>query len=447
MTRWLLIGVKAALLGAILVLGWLGIQPFASGMHPAFWCVAVLLLDAVLRTRSGSALFAGGIGSLAALGLASMAYWSFFELLNLRLRNWYLVNLPSPLPLRLGGELLTAATMLPIVFVTAELLGAFGFFAGRPVPPLVLSSGRLHAFTAAGAMCVLLPLLLPELLFPLVWLAPFLLLEPQLKRWGVPCLLLDFETGQTRRLVLLAWAGLACGVAWQLVNVVARAGWYFSLSGIQEPQLFRLPVLGLVAFIPLAWSGYSTWVFFDTLRGGNGFRLTEWPEEAELRRAQAKKGGLSVVAWLAVLGLIGGGAFALQRNAAASLAASLDDVPSAAPVMETLDEFGFDDPFALAKVHGYRGATLAIEKGVPLGKLGAAIDESALLTVAGIGVENARLLRLTGVEDVDALARANPVPLWTRLRYTNGMKKVLPRHPTLGQVKNWIHEARRFIAP
>ena len=120
-----------AVVGLIGDIGWLA-QPFYAWA----WWGWILLLDGACRLRRGHSLLSRLGRRIPAFLLWSTTFWFFFELLNLRFRNWYYVGVPKPQSLLdlLGGALFAFAcfsTVFTGLFETADALAAFGLRGRR----------------------------------------------------------------------------------------------------------------------------------------------------------------------------------------------------------------------------------------------------------------------------------------------------------------------------
>lgn len=442
--RLVLIG--SLLVGAgTLALALLGIEPAATWLFPILCWSLLLTLDALAQRRKGESVLSAGGSATLLMCADSVLFWMLFELANVRLQNWYYVNMPPVDVLRWAGEIVAAAAVVPGILVVADLLESYGLYSTPPPPPIWVSSRGERLALAAGGLALGLALLVPTLFYPVIWIVPLLLLEPMLHRRGEGCLLRDFEMGQTRRPKLLASAGLLCGLFWEAANAQGRAGWYHAIPGFDEPSYFRLPLMGLLGFLPLALSAYSFHLLMDGLRGGRGYRLAEWFDEREHRlQSDARPSALPsllVTALVAAAGL-----FAVDRLTIDSFRCDADDLGATDAERAVLKAYGLTDPFRLAeKAWGWRGAELAIDRGVPLGRIEPQIRRAALLTVGGIGPENARLLEAAGIESIEHLAASPAQQLQERLAQVNGREKIRRRGPSIYKVRNWIAEARSFV--
>ncbi|MBP9128081.1 MAG: hypothetical protein KBG07_04855 [Elusimicrobia bacterium] len=242
-------------LAATGLLAGLGREPFGTWFYVTAWWSYILIADGWVYRHRGESLLISYPGRFVFLAGWSVFLWSLFELVNFRLGNWAYVGLPDQTVVRWAGYALSFATVTPAILETADLLdGAFRrMFAVRPF----FRSGRA-LFWVAGAACLVLPIVGPRFFYPLIWGAPFFLLDPLNDRWGVPSLLSDWRSGQMRRWVLLLGAGLACGLLWESFNSLASARWVYSIPGMEEWKLFEMPLLGYLGFLPFALSVYAS---------------------------------------------------------------------------------------------------------------------------------------------------------------------------------------------
>ena len=238
-------------------LAWRGLEPFASWFYVLAWWPYILIIDTIIFALKGESPLRNHPRQVAAMLPWSVFIWLVFELFNLRLDNWHYVNVTGVLWLRWAGYFLSFATVLPGIFMTAELLGALGLFAGRRLPAIPASTAWYPWFRAAGVLCGLLPLLWPRYFFPLVWGTFVFGLEPSLhaayRRHGLEVsLMADLERGDPRRILRLLAAGAVCGLLWEFWNFWARTKWIYTVPFVSGLKLFEMPVAGFLGFPPFA---------------------------------------------------------------------------------------------------------------------------------------------------------------------------------------------------
>jgi len=252
----------AAMLVLTFVLGLVEVRFFTIFTFELAWWSLIFLLDGILWLRRGRSPLTTAPGSFALLCLWSVAFWLFFEILNLRLENWYYINVWAGTGMRWLTSFLAFATVLPAVFLTAEVLRSF-----LPAPPPARRRRRtppwlMKGFFGLGLVCLVAPLLWPGYCYALIWLGVFLLLEPLAFRPEGPSLLGEWERGTVRSLLLYLAAGLVCGLFWEAFNHGARVKWIYTVPFFEQLKLFEMPVMGFLGFPPFA---VECWIFMVAL--------------------------------------------------------------------------------------------------------------------------------------------------------------------------------------
>jgi hypothetical protein len=247
---------------------WTGVSTWTT---PICWWGYLLLVDALIEARAGRSPFVGRPARFASWVSLSVLFWLVFEAYNLRLRNWEYVGLPDDAVVRWTGYLLSFATILPGLFLTAAALETFGLFDRARSRPLVPSPKALSRCVVAGAACLVVPLLVPawlgRYLFAPVWVGFILLLEPANYRLGAPSILADLAAGRPGRALRLLVSGYLCGVLWEFWNYWAAAKWIYHVPFLPGVRLFEMPVLGFLGFGPFALEYYAMYNAVRVLLG------------------------------------------------------------------------------------------------------------------------------------------------------------------------------------
>jgi hypothetical protein len=97
-----------------------------------------------------------------------------------------------------------------------------------------------------AALCAL-PVF-PNETFPLVWIAPFLLLEPLAYIAGSPSFLRLLESGQCRLVVSIMVATLFTGVWWEAWNYYSLPKWVYTIPYVGFWKIFEMPLLGYLGY-------------------------------------------------------------------------------------------------------------------------------------------------------------------------------------------------------
>lgn len=222
------------------------------------WLGYILAVDALtVRLRGSSLLVRDGAG-FAGLFVVSVPVWWLFELLNRRLGNWVYPARSqfSDLEFAVWASL-SFSTVVPAVFVTAELIRALEWSERwRRGPRLPADRAARFGYAAAGAGMLALLLAWPRLFFPLVWLAPLFLLEPLAVAFGRPRLLSGLARGDWRPAIALALGALVCGFWWELWNYYSEPRWVYHLPWGGFLHVFEMPLLGYLGYLPFGMGLY-----------------------------------------------------------------------------------------------------------------------------------------------------------------------------------------------
>lgn len=244
----------------------LRIQPFATWHTPIAWTGYILLVDGILWTRRGNSWIRNAGGELLFMACVSVLVWIVFELYNKHfIRNWYYVGLPDVLLFRYAGYAWSFATILPAIFLTADLVSTvrdrrWPAHRAAPRAPVPLTSGRL-AVIALGLAMLALPIVYPSTyLAAPVFLGFIFVLDPLNARWGAESISGDWLAGHKGRLINLLASGLICGLVWELWNYWAEAKWIYNVPILPQVKLFEMPVVGFGGFPPFAVECFAMYV-------------------------------------------------------------------------------------------------------------------------------------------------------------------------------------------
>lgn len=209
------------------------------------WIGVLLALDGgsrFFRGRSPLATF----GDWVSCAAASLLFWDVFELVDLRLSDWWYTGVsPSALWSGLFGAL-CFATVLPAVRL---LVGPL------QLPPAQNRPLRL----AAGVVMLLAALAFPRAAFALAWIFLWPICEA-LASVRVPLRLMPL--------------GIPLGLLWESLNYGCRRGWVYTVPHFEHPKLFEMPLAGYLGYLPFLLEAVAALALLDKLRpylrGGRG---------------------------------------------------------------------------------------------------------------------------------------------------------------------------------
>lgn len=245
-------------LAASWALAWTRLPWFEALQQHTFtplWLGYIGVVNAFTVWRAGHSLLTRAPARFAALFPLSALFWWFFEYLNRFVGNWRYVGIEDfgALEYTLFATL-AFSTVLPAVASTAEWLGTFPRVDAAYARwyPVRVPRPRL----AAAVVLVVTALSLAGLgvfrgyLFPLVWIAPALVIIGLQALGGRVMVLAPLEHGDWRGIVRYAAAALVCGFFWEMWNYASLARWEYSIPHVDWFHIFEMPLLGYAGYLP-----------------------------------------------------------------------------------------------------------------------------------------------------------------------------------------------------
>jgi hypothetical protein len=289
--------------------------------------------------------------------------------------------------------------VLPGIVETLALVENLGLLRSARVRPLAWSPGKERIVIALGAACLLLPLLWPDVFFPLTWGSLVFLLEPWNRRHARRSFLRDLEAGEAGPLCRTLVAGLVCGALWEAWNFWARTKWMYTVPGFEGLKVFEMPLAGFLGFPPFA---VESMVFLRWLGA--------WRDR--LRPAGVRAAGMAalVLGPVAVLAMFAAVDPVVVDSVYVPLAL-LDVVP---PVVRArLHAAGIESPQQLLRATARPSdrADWAARTALPREELEEARARVELVAHRGLGLERVHDLDALGIRTLDDLAQWSPEEL------------------------------------
>jgi hypothetical protein len=235
------------------------IEPMMYQFYLVSWWSYIMLIDGVLGLKDGRRRVLGG--RLPRLVAASAAFWCLFELLNLRLQNWFYINVAPEQAIRFAGYFLAFGTVIPAICLTNELF--LRILPEVRCAPLALGRWARYEIPV-GLLWLALCLAFPTYLFGLAWGFLALVADGINYRRGWASFTRDLEEGRLKPIAASILSGLACGFLWELWNHWSITKWVYTVPFFERLKLFEMPALGYVGF---AAFGIETIAFLNLIEG------------------------------------------------------------------------------------------------------------------------------------------------------------------------------------
>jgi hypothetical protein len=420
------------------------VEPFVSWFYCFAWWAYILICDSLIYKMKGNSLLMNRTKEFFLLMPWSVAVWLFFELVNLSMKNWYYINIPSNTPMRWIGYMIAYATVLPGIFETTELLGSIGLYRGFSVTAIPESRKWYIPFWIVGGAFLILPITVPRYGFPLIWVSLIFLLEPINHRFGGKSVMRDWQRGDPTKFLLLLTAGLACGLLWEFWNFWARSKWVYTVPFFDQIKGFEMPSLGFLGFPPFAVECYVIYNFISLFRQKRGWERDQYGLNPG-KRTKPIAVALAVVGLSLFFPLVFHSIDTKTINSYIARVADLNLIePQYRDKLAEMDLHTVDDLFQ--RIREPEGRKELGEKlGISDDQISDWVKWSQLIRLKGLGIENFLLLKEIGVNDLQTLARQEPSNLYEKLLRANRHHRITSQPLDVAKVTIWVRAARKTV--
>jgi hypothetical protein len=109
-------------------------------------------------------------------------------------------------------------------------------------------------------------MIVPTVLFPLVWIGLFLAIDPLVHLSGGKSITAQVARGRWDTVLVIFVATLICGFFWEMWNSRALPKWEYQIPYAEWAHVFEMPVLGYGGYFPFGLELYALVNLADRLR-------------------------------------------------------------------------------------------------------------------------------------------------------------------------------------
>ncbi|MCX5817599.1 MAG: hypothetical protein NTX75_15410 [Proteobacteria bacterium] len=242
------------------------IEPFLYYFYLTAWWSYIFFIDAILAMKTKRLLVLNR--RLPFLIVISCGFWCLFEIINIRLQNWFYINLPGKMYYRYTGYLLAYGTVIPALYVTKEFIRTM--LGEIRMKPFHVKNYTFYSILL-GIITFFFTWFFPDYFFPLTWIFLALILDGYNYRKGYASFMRDFEEGNATHFVATIISGLVCGLLWEAWNSLSVSKWVYSVPFLEDVKIFEMPVPGYIGFLVF---GLETITFVSLLDGIKSYRAS-----------------------------------------------------------------------------------------------------------------------------------------------------------------------------
>ena len=221
---------------------------------PMIWFPLILVFNALQYKKTGGCLITARTRFFLTLFPLSALFWWFFEYLNRFVQNWTYSGTQYGRWQYFWLATLSFSTVLPAVLSVSDwLLSCSWVDKGfrrfitikwqytRTIALFVLAVSAISLFCIG---------IIPNFLFPMMWVSPLLIIVSTQVLFGEAHVLQGIAEGDWRIVVSAALAALICGFFWEMWNINSLSKWEYAIPFVHRFQIFEMPILGYSGYLP-----------------------------------------------------------------------------------------------------------------------------------------------------------------------------------------------------
>jgi hypothetical protein len=215
------------------------------------WLGYIFFVNGLSQVLFGRSLQKSMGRSFIWLFVFSIPMWWFFELMNSIVHNWHYVFAYPITALHYDIQAsIDFSTVIPAVLSTAVLLYLAMAAHQAPFERRPFRAEEIFVLEfIAGCICFALLMLFPSETFPLVWIAPLLVLDAIARATHVPNVISVLAArGDHLPIAAVAAATLITGFFWECWNFYASPKWVYTIPYVGFWKVFEMPILGYLGY-------------------------------------------------------------------------------------------------------------------------------------------------------------------------------------------------------
>lgn len=245
-------GAQIAIGLGLLIPGWIALWTTSAYLNPlaftAMWSGAAVLMWAAARDYPG-------VRRHLTLAVISVPLWWYFEAINTRTENWEYLGRDRYSDLEFG--ILASAAFATVIPALVAASATISRVTSELLPTTATTPGSRKAarwLIALGIVSEAAMLALPNVFYPLVWIAPFMVVDGLVVLAGGRSIVVELGQGARTQASVIGAAGLLCGGLWEFWNFWSYPKWVYDIPLLDFIPIFEMPILGYGGYVPFAWA-------------------------------------------------------------------------------------------------------------------------------------------------------------------------------------------------
>ncbi len=276
---WFWVGLMVSSIDAVFLFGHIESATFVInlGFIPIIWGIVFATDGWVYKRTNGHSILGDKPWDLLWMAVCSAFAWGYFEYLSFFVNvNWFypeaarISTLAFYIYAIVGGGVL-----VPFAFEGYMLLNSFKSLGNRYSfgPKIVLSKSIQISALIISVLSIFLITYFPNMLFPMLWLGPVIILSIAFDRIGLWTPFRPIaRDGNWTPLALIGLAELIIGLIHETVNFSSASHhpfhtsvpgyWVYSVPYVDRFYVFEMPFEGLFGYLPYGIYNWIIWIGF-----------------------------------------------------------------------------------------------------------------------------------------------------------------------------------------
>jgi hypothetical protein len=241
------------------------VEIFTLYYFPFIWLGFVLFIDGLVYRFRGNSLLKNNFKRFAGLFVISFLIWVLFEVITNCIQVWNYIEI---------GDLSTwehfilssivFSFVLPSIFEVTDLISTLTSFKYK-TRKFRVNKFLLYLIMVLGIGLFLLPIIRPEITFPLIWVSLFLIFDPINYLNDNPSIIGSTSESEWQIPISLLVSGIIVGFFWEFWNFWSYPKWTNSIPFFDFYRFFEIDVLGYSLYFFFSWELFSIYHFIRNI--------------------------------------------------------------------------------------------------------------------------------------------------------------------------------------
>jgi len=229
---------------------------------PFIWFGFILFVDGLVYRFRGRSLIKNNFKNFISLFLVSLLFWFIFEVISSEpVQGWFYIKLYEfSYSEYLILSSIVFSFVLPTIFEVTDLISILTSFKFK-TKKLKPTKRFLYLLILLGLTSLVIPIFIPELTFPLIWISLFLIFDPINYLNKQPSIIRSIVESDWEMPSSLLVSGVICGFFWEFWNFWSYPKWSRNIPFFDFYRSFDISMSGYLFYFFFSWELFAMYHF------------------------------------------------------------------------------------------------------------------------------------------------------------------------------------------